>query len=142
LQLQDIDGRVGELVIRGKRDRRDRLPLPDDVGRALAGYLRDGRPRGGTDRHVFLAARTPHNGMSACAISHAVGRAGMRAGLGEIGTHCLRHTAATGMLSHGIPLAQIGQVLRHRHAANTAIYAKVDREALRTVARPWPGAAS
>jgi integrase/recombinase XerD len=142
LELDDIDWRAGELVIRGKRDRRDQLPLPDDVGQALVSYLRAGRPAGSPDRHVFLAARPPHGGITGVSIAHAVARARVRAGLGEIGTHRLRHTAATTMLASGIPLAQIGQVLRHRHAAATAIYAKVDRDALRAIARPWPGAMS
>jgi len=68
-----------------------------------------------------------------------VARAGRRAGLGELGAHQLRHTIATELLRAGAPLSEIGQVLRHRNPGTTAIYAKVDREALRSLARPWPG---
>jgi len=140
LQLEDISWWAGEVMIRGKRDRLDRLPLPPDVGQALADYLQRGRPRDACDRHVFLSLRPPYRRLTGPAISHIVARRGVRAGVGEIGSHRLRHTAATTMLAQGVPLAQIGQVLRHRDPANTAIYAKVDREALRLVARPWPGA--
>jgi integrase/recombinase XerD len=140
LRLDDIDWRSGEVVIRGKRDRHDRLPLPPDVGQALVDYLQRVRPREVPDRHVFISAVAPYRALSGPAISHVVARCGVRAGLGEIGAHRLRHTAATMMLAQGVPLAQIGQVLRHRDPANTAIYTKVDREALRVVARPWPGA--
>jgi integrase/recombinase XerD len=87
-----------------------------------------------------MTVATPYRPLSGVAISHVVATCGARGGLGEIGTHRLRHTAATTMLAQGVPLAQIGQVLRHRSPANTAIYAKVDREAPRTIARPWPGA--
>lgn len=141
LQLGDISWRAGEVLIRGKSDRHDRLPLPPDVGQALADYLQRGRPRDVRDRHVFISLRPPYGRLTGPAISQIVARRGVRAGVGEIGSHRLRHTAATTMLAQGVPLAQIGQVLRHRHPANTAIYAKVDREALRLVARPWPGAA-
>ncbi len=140
LQLEDIDWRAGEVVIHGKRDRHDRLPLPPDVGQALADYLEHARPRGTPDRDVFISRYTPYRALSERSISHVVAGCGVRAGLGEISAHRLRHTAATMMLTQGVPLAQIGQVLRHRSPANTAIYAKVDREALRLVARPWPGA--
>jgi integrase/recombinase XerD len=84
----------------------------------------------------------PYRPMAGLTINDIVARCGKRAGLGRIGTHRLRHTAATTMLAQGVPLAQIGQVLRHRSPANTAIYAKVHREALRSIARPWPGALS
>ena len=140
LRLDDIDWRAGELTIRGKRDRHDRLPLPPDVGQALADYLEHARPRVVGERHVFLTVVEPHRPLRGSAVSHIVARCGKHAGLGEIGAHRLRHTAATVLLAQGVPLAQIGQVLRHRDPENTAIYAKVDREALRLVARPWPGA--
>jgi integrase/recombinase XerD len=141
LRLDDIDWRAGEVVIRGKRGRHDRLPLPPDVGQALADYLQKARPSSTGERHVFITLRPPHGPLAGSAIGHVVARCGARAGLGAIGSHRLRHTTATTMLAHGVPLAQIGQVLRHRHPANTAIYTKVDPEALRLVARPWPGAA-
>jgi integrase len=69
-------------------------------------------------------------------------RTAKRAGLGRIHAHRLRHTAAMQMLRAGASLPEIGQLLRHRRALTTAIYAKVDRDTLRTIARPWPGDAA
>lgn len=121
LQLEDIDWRAGEVVIRGKRDRHDRLPLPPDVGLALVGYLQDARPCEVPDRHVFITLAAPYRALPGPAISHFVARCGASAGLGEIGAHRLRHTAATMMLAQGVPLAQIKQVLRHRHPATLLV---------------------
>jgi integrase/recombinase XerD len=137
LQLDDIDWRAGELVIRGKGRRAERLPLPADAGAAIAGYLSGGRAPGDC-RSVFLSARAPWRGMSADAVKAIVRSACRRAGLAPAGAHRLRHTAATQMLRAGSPLAEVGQVLRHRAAATTAIYAKVDHDALRALALPWP----
>jgi integrase/recombinase XerD len=139
LELDDIDWRAGEIVVRGKGDRRERLPLPTDVGQAVATYLRRGRPSGAEGRRVFVRVLAPHRALSSDAVSMAVVAAGRRAGLGAITAHRLRHTAATEMLRAGAPLSEIGQVLRHRSLVTTAIYAKVDREALRALARPWVG---
>lgn len=139
LELEDIDWRAGELVVVGKGDRRERLPLPDDVGQALVGYLQHGRPATADGRRVFVRVRAPHGPMTTAAVSHVVFAAGRRAGLGTVRAHRLRHTAATQLLAAGAPLVEIGQLLRHRSQLTTAIYAKVDREALRTLARPWPG---
>jgi site-specific recombinase XerD len=143
LRLDDIDWRGGELTVRGKGRQTDRLPLPHDVGRALAEHLL-GRPRETGFRDVFLRTLAPHGGMSAKAIDAAVRRACDRAGLERVGTHRLRHTVATELLGAGAPLTEIAPVLRHTNLSTTAIYAKVDRTALRTLARPWPvaGAAS
>jgi site-specific recombinase XerD len=140
LELGDIDWRAGTVTVRGKGRREEQLPLPSDVGEALAGYLRDGRPAGGASRRAFLLSRAPGGGLSAGAVVQIVRRACLRAGLPAAGAHRLRHTAATGMLRAGAPLAEIGQVLRHRSAATTAIYAKVDHGALSQLAMPWPGA--
>lgn len=139
LELDDIDWRSGELVVRGKGDRRERLPLPDDVGRALVGYLQRGRPSTAQGRGVFVKVRAPHGPMTAGAVSHVVFAAGRRGGLGAVRAHRLRHTAASQLLAAGASLVEIGQLLRHRSQLTTAIYAKVDTEALRTIARPWPG---
>ena len=140
LRLADIDWRAGELVVRGKGDRHERLPLPADVGEALVAYLRCVRAAG--SEHVFLRVRAPRGPMTPAAVSAVVALAGRRAGLtGRVGSHRLRHTAATEMLRAGTPLQEIGQVLRHRSSASTAIYAKVDRDALRSLARSWPGGA-
>jgi site-specific recombinase XerD len=140
LRLDDIDWRRGEITVRGKGNRRDRLPLPADAGQAVAGYLAHGRPATALDRSVFIRIRAPHRGLTFTGVTQAVFAAGQRAGLGTIYAHRLRHSAATSMLAAGAPLEEIGQVLRHRRLLTTAAYTKVDIEALRSLARPWPGA--
>lgn len=139
LGLDDIDWRAGEIVVLGKRRRVERLPLPADVGEAVAAYLLTGRPSTADGRTVFVRVKAPHRALSSCGVTEVVAAAAHRAGLGKIYAHRLRHTAANEMLRAGAPLSEIGQLLRHRRAQTTAIYAKVDREALRTIARPWPG---
>ena len=140
LRLDDIDWRRGEITIAGKGNRRDRLPLPADAGEAVADWLQQGRPPTALDRCVFIRVKAPHRGLTACGVTMAVFAAGQRAGLGAIHAHRLRHSAATAMLAEGGSLAEIGQVLRHRRPATTAAYTKVSIEALRALARPWPGA--
>lgn len=142
LRLNDIDWRTGTIVIRGKGNQVERLPLPTDVGEAVVGYLRRGRPATAADRTVFVRVRAPHRALSVGGVTQIVAAAARRAGLGLIYAHRLRHTAATQMLRAGTPLPEIGQLLRHRRVLTTAIYAKVDRAALRTIARPWPGGAA
>lgn len=141
LELDDIDWHHGELVVRGKGSRRDRLPVPVDVGEALAAYLSTGRPRV-ESRALFLRVKAPIGAMSASNVTGIVSRACERAGIALAGAHRLRHSAATAMLRAGAPLAEIGQVLRQTHDATTAVYAKVDRVALGALAQPWPGARS
>ena len=140
LRLEDVDWRRGDLVVRGKGKRLERLPLPVDVGEALVSYLRR-RPRS-DHRQLFLCVRAPRGPVSALAVSGIVHRACERAQLAPVNAHRLRHTAATDMLRAGASLPEVGQVLRHRQLATTAIYAKVDLRALRELARPWPGAQS
>lgn len=140
LSLEDVDWRAGDLVVLGKGRRSERLPLPVDVGEAISGYLRDGRPGSALDRTVFIRIKAPHRRLTTGGVTQVVFAAGERAGLGRIHAHRLRHTAATSMLRAGAPLHEIGQVLRHREALSTAIYAKVDRAALGLLSRPWPGA--
>lgn len=142
LELDDIDWRSGELVICGKGDRRERLPLPADVGEAVAAYLRHGRPPAVVGRSVFVRVKAPQRPLTPGGVTNVVIAAGRRAGLGDITAHRLRHSAATELLRAGAPLEEIGQLLRHRRPLTTAIYAKVDREALRLLARPWPGGAA
>jgi site-specific recombinase XerD len=137
LELEDIDWRCGELVIHGKGGQTERMPLPDDVGQALSSYLKC-RQRISA-RRVFLRVWAPHGPLSVGGLQNIVREAGKRAGLGPIGPHRLRHTAATAMLRGGASLAHVSHVLRHRHLDTTAIYAKVDRESLRQLAQPWPG---
>lgn len=142
LRLDDVDWRAGELVVVGKGRRAERLPLPVDVGEALTAYLVDGRPATAQDRCLFQRVKAPHCGLTTGGITQVVVAAAERADLGQIHAHRLRHTAATEMLRAGAPLAEIGQLLRHRTPLTTAIYAKVDRERLRELARPWPGSRS
>jgi site-specific recombinase XerD len=142
LQLDDIDWRSGELLVRGKGSSVERLPLPVDVGEALADYLRHGRPEDAEGREVFVRVKAPPRALTPPGVSQVVVGAARRAGLGQIGAHRLRHTAATELLRAGAPLVEIGQLLRHRAELTTAIYAKVDRDRLRELARPWPGGAA
>jgi site-specific recombinase XerD len=141
LELEDIDWRAGEIVIRGKKDlRHDRFPLPADVGQAVATYLHRDRPQS-TNRRVFFCMRAPRRAFAnKSAVTTIVRKAIARAGLKPPvrGAHLLRHSLATRMLGHGASFAEIGQVLRHRAANTTEIYAKVDLESLRTVVQPWP----
>lgn len=138
LTVDDFEWEAGELVVRGKGGRRDRLPLPHDVGRAVADYCSRGRRRGEC-RSLFLHARAPYGAISSSAVGEIVARACERAGMARIGSHQLRHGAATAMRRAGAPLFEIGQVLRHRHTATTAHYARDDVAALAVVARPWLG---
>jgi len=142
LRLGDIDWRRGEITVRGKGGRCDQLPLPVDVGESIVDYLQWGRPATALDRSVFVRVNAPHRGLSSGGVTQAVAAAGCRAGLGTIYAHRLRHTVATSMLAAGAGLAEIGQVLRHRRPLTTAVYAKVDIAALRTLARPWPAGVS
>jgi len=141
LKLDDIDWNAGQVSVQGKCGHRTALPLPTDVGKAIAAYLRYGRPRS-TCRRVFLRSKAPIRGFvgpSAIGsmIRHALLRAGIQAP--TTGAHQFRHALATRMLRHGASLTEIGEVLRHRNPQTTTIYAKVDLKALRTLALPWPG---
>jgi integrase/recombinase XerD len=139
LRLDDVNWRAGEIAVLGKGGRRDRLPLPADVGEALADYCRRGRPRNG-HRAVFLQVYAPHGPLLPNAVSSVVVAACRRAGIERVGAHRLRHSAATAMRRAGAPLFEIGQVLRHRSTTSSALYAKDDLSALASIARPWPGA--
>ena len=141
LELDDLDWAAGEISVRGKGDRRERLPLPADVGEALAGYLHDGRRPPGC-RRVFLRLSAPVTGLTVSAVTAVVYRACARAGVPRAGAHRLRHSAASAMLAGGGTLTEVGQVLRHARLQTTAIYAKIDFVALRSLARPWPGGAA
>jgi integrase/recombinase XerD len=137
LTLDDIDWRAGVITVRGKGSRTDRLPLPTDVGEAITAYLRRGRPSTPA-REVFVRSMPPRIALTRGGVSGLVLAAARRAGIGDVRAHQLRHTAACQMLRSGVPPVQIGAVLRHRSAASTAIYARVDIDQLRIVARPWP----
>jgi site-specific recombinase XerD len=137
LGLGDLDWRAGEVAVRGKARREDRLPLPTDVGEALAGYLIEGRPRV-ESRTVFLTVAAPWRPLWSTAVSQTVWRQCARAGLTPVRAHRLRHALATDLLGQGVTLPEIAQVLRQRDLATTAIYAKVDHAKLRELALPWP----
>lgn len=140
LEFGDLDWRCGEVSVRGKARRIDRLPLPTDVGEALADYLslRDSHD----SRRVFLTLRAPTRPIRAELVGDVVRRACREAGVPPVGAHRLRHALASELLREGASLIDIGQVLRHRDLATTAIYAKVDLGRLRQVAQPWLGARS
>ena len=141
MTLDDIDWKAGHLTVRGKGGRWVQMPLPMDVGRAIAAYLQDGRPHRGS-RRLFIREHAPRVGFAnSAAISTLVQRALARAGVNSphTGAHVFRHTLATEMLRHGASLNEIGELLRHQHPNTTQIYAKVDLSALRPLALRWPG---
>jgi integrase/recombinase XerD len=140
IRLEDLDWRRGEVLVRGKGNRHDLLPMPIDVGQAIVSYLQH---RGHSEwPGLFLRVTAPAGPLSNDAVRGVVHDACVRAGVAPVGAHRLRHTAATGMLREGASLPGIAQVLRHREIKTTAIYAKVDRAWLRPLAKPWPGAPS
>jgi integrase/recombinase XerD len=141
LELDDIDWDNACVHVSGKGRQERPLPLPHDVGEAIAMYLRDGRPASSC-RRVFLRTRAPWRGVAThSSISAIVGRALKRAQIKSTthGAHQFRHSLATNMLRQGASLTEIGQVMRHRDPNTTRLYAKVDLGALREVALPWPG---
>jgi integrase/recombinase XerD len=143
MTLDDLDWEHGEMVVHGKGQRLERLPLPRDVGTALVHYLRHVRPAC-SSRNVFIRLKAPLRGLRLTAICCVVRRALKRAGLDPDfkGAHLLRHSLATTMLRRGASLGEIGQLLRHRQPTTTQIYAKVDIKALRGIALPWMGGVS
>jgi site-specific recombinase XerD len=141
LELDDIDWKAGCLSVHGKSGWRAELPLPSDVGEAIVAYLQHGRPRS-ISRRVFLRGKAPIRGfLGPSAIGSLVRHALERAGIDAPtkGAHQFRHALATQMLRHGASLTQIGELLGHRSPETTKIYTKVDVDALRTLALPWPG---
>jgi integrase/recombinase XerD len=141
LTLEDIDWRAGEITVHGKGRRDERLPLPAEVGEAIAAYLTRGRPATWR-REVFLRGVAPAGPLHRGGVSDIVRRACRRAGIPECGAHRLRHTTACQMAGAGTPLTEIGQVLRHKSLASTANYARVSVTELRKLAQPWPGGAA
>lgn len=139
LELDDLDWRRGELMVHGKARRHDRLPLPREVGEALSHYLLARGEQAGS-RRVFYTCRAPRRPIRPDLVNDVVERACLRAGIERFGPHRMRHGLAGELLRQGAGLQAISQVLRHQDLATTALYAKVDVEALRTVAQPWPGA--
>lgn len=138
LCLDDINWRAGEVLVHGKGGREDVLPLPVDVGQALASYLQRRPVRSDGFRALFLKVVAPVGPMSRCSIGAVVRQACWRVGVERVGPHRLRHTLACQMLAAGASLQEIGEVLRHRERRTTAIYARVDRPTLRALGMPWP----
>jgi integrase/recombinase XerD len=141
LELDDIDWNAGQLRVCGKSGQRNELPLPTEVGEAIAAYLSSGRPCS-TSRRVFLRAKAPIRGFRGASgvgsiVRHSLKHAGINAP--TMGAHQFRHGLATEMLRQGASLSEIGELLGHRHPQTTKIYTKVDLKALRTLALPWPG---
>jgi integrase/recombinase XerD len=141
LELDDIDWNAGQLSVRGKRGQRSELPLSAEVGQAIAAYLRQGRPQSAS-RRVFLRAKAPLGGFRGASgigsmVRHRLQRAGINAP--TCGAHQFRHGLATELLRQGASLAEIGELLGHQSPETTKIYTKVDLDALRSLALPWPG---
>lgn len=141
LLLSDIDWRAAEVTIRGKGARTDVLPLPADVGEAMADYLLHARPTT-TSGHLFVSMVAPFTGLATSSITGLVGRACARAGVSRFGPHGIRHAVACELLAHGASMAEIGQLLRHAQERTTAIYAKVDQARLAALAMPCPQGAA
>jgi integrase/recombinase XerD len=143
LQLDDIDWRAGELLVRGKGQRHDRVPIPPDVGEALAGYIRHDRVS--ASRSLFVKRHAPHSPFKDGQILNLILRTafavtGLKPPCPYAGSQVLRHSLATHMVRNGASLAEVGDLLRHRSRASTLIYAKLDIDGLRTIAQPWPAA--
>ena len=134
LLLEDVDWDAGRLCVRGKNGHQCLMPLPVDVGEAIAAYLQNGRPAC-ADRHLFLRSRAPLRGLmqGSDGVGSIVRNACERAGVDapHKGSHQFRHALADRMLQGGASLPEIGELLRHRSPQTTSIYAKVDIDALR-----------
>ena len=143
LSLDDLDWRHGEVVVRGKGNHHERLPLPCEVGEAVAAYLFRGRPSPTVPtRVVFLRSRAPWSPLNLSGVQAVVNRASTRAGLARFGPRRLRHTTASRMREAGLSLAEVAQVMRHHDTQVTTVYVDVDDAALAALARPWPGSRS
>jgi site-specific recombinase XerD len=144
LTLDDIDWRAGQFTVRGKGRKTATMPLPPDVGAAIASYLQNGRPRSDS-RRLFLLSVAPHVGFKGAGSVQTVARSAIRragvTGVAHRGSHLFRHSLATGLLRSGATLTEIGQLLRHEQQDTTRIYAKVDIDSLRAISLAWPGEA-
>jgi integrase/recombinase XerD len=143
IQLDDIDWRAGELRVRGKGQRHDRVPIPPDVGEALTAYIRHDRVS--TSRALFVTLRAPHGPFKDGQVLNAIlkdafAATGVKPPSPYVGSHVLRHSLATNMVRKGASLAEVSDMLRHRSRASTMIYAKLDIDDLRSIVQPWPTA--
>ncbi|NKE76511.1 site-specific integrase [Ochrobactrum sp. MC-1LL] len=142
IQLDDIDWRAGELMVRGKGQQHDRLPIPPDFGEAISEYLREDRSSA-TTRALFVTHRAPNRPFKDSQVINAIlkeafAATGVKPPTPYVGSHVLRHSLATNMVRAGASLEEIGDLLRHRSRATTMIYAKLDTDGLRSIAQPWP----
>lgn len=141
MQLDDVDWRAGEIMVRGKGQNHDRVPIPPDVGEALADYIRQDRTS--VSRALFVTGRAPHRAFKDSQVLNTIlkaafDRTGMAPPCRYVGSHVLRHSLATNLVRQGASLAEVGDMLRHRSRASTLIYAKLDIDGLRSIAQPWP----
>jgi len=141
IQLDDIDWRAGQLLIRGKGQRHDHVPITPDVGEALAAYIRHDRIS--ATRTLFVTLRAPHGPFKNGAVlndilKQAFAATGVTPPSPYVGSHVLRHSLATNLVRAGASLAEVSDMLRHRSRASTMIYAKFDIDGLRSIAQPWP----
>ena len=142
IQLDDVDWRAGELLVRGKGKLHDRLPISAEVGEALSRYLRE--ERGETMcRAVFVTHRAPHRAFKDGQIVNAIlkdalAATGQKPVTPYVGSHLLRHSLATRLVNAGASLDEVGDVLRHRSRTSTMVYARLDIDGLRSIAQPWP----
>jgi integrase/recombinase XerD len=141
MQLDDIDWRSGEVIVRGKGSRHDRVPLPHDVGAALADYIKSDRKT--ESRALFVTERTPHRPFKDGQLLNNILRAafaktGLKPPTPYVGSHILRHSLATNLVQRGASLDEIGDMLRHRSRSSTMLYAKLDIDGLRSISQPWP----
>lgn len=141
MQIDDIDWRSGEIIVRGKGNRHDRLPLPPDVGEALTDYIRLDRKT--TSRVLFVTERAPHRPFKDGQVLNSIlkdafARTGLTPPSPYVGSHILRHSLATNLVQRGASLEEIGDMLRHRSRASTMIYARLEIDGLRSIAQPWP----
>ncbi len=142
VQLCDIDWRAGVLLVRGKGQQHDRLPIPPDVGEAITRYLQVERTST-TTRTLFVTHRAPNRPFKDSQVINAILKeaftaTGVKPPTPYVGSHVLRHSLATNMVRAGASLEEIGDLLRHRSRATTMIYAKLDTDGLRSIAQPWP----
>lgn len=143
MQLDDIDWRSGEVIVRGKGKRHDRVPLPPDVGEALADYIKSDRKT--ASRTLFVTNRAPHGPFKDSQVLNlilrgAFARTGLKPPAPYVGSHILRHSLATNLVQRGASLEEIGNMLRHRTQSSTMLYARLDIDGLRSVSQPWPAA--
>jgi site-specific recombinase XerD len=141
LRLGDVDWKEAGICVSGKGRRQTLMPLTQEIGDAIADYIKDGRPRAAEDT-LFIRSRAPFRALANhCAVSMIVVQAMRRAAVtcpSRGAAHVLRHSVASSMLRQGSSLQDIADVLRHRSVSTTEIYAKVDVLTLRQIAQPWP----